>query len=108
VIKRWLRRTSEPGPPDAAPDTPLNAVPADLLTWAQAVDVSRLPDKVVQDAEYYLRRYRRMPLEVSQQMGLGLMAAVEAHVSPPPPADAAPLDVLATILAVRRNQLGIG
>jgi hypothetical protein len=41
-------------------------------------------------------------------MGFVLVAAVEAQVSPPPPADAFPLDVLATVLAVRRKQLGIG
>ena len=42
------------------------------------------------------------------QWGFSLVDAVEAQVSPPPPADAFPLDVLATVLAVRRKQLGIG
>jgi hypothetical protein len=36
------------------------------------------------------------------------MDAVAGQVSPPPPAGAFPVDVLATVLAVRRKQLGIG
>jgi hypothetical protein len=49
-----------------------------------------------------------MTLNDRQQEGFRLRDAVEAQVSPPPPADAHPMDVLATVLAVRRKQLGIG
>ena len=49
-----------------------------------------------------------MRLADSQEEGFRLRAAVEAQVSPPPPVDAQSLDVLATVLAVRRKQLGIG
>ena len=52
--------------------------------------------------------YRHMTLNDRQQEGFRLRDAVEARVSPPPPVDAHPMDVLATVLAVRRKQLGIG
>lgn len=107
--KRWWQRAAQPGPDAVPPDQPgPNGVPPDLLAWAQVVDVSRLSDKTVQEAEDYLRTYRHMMLQVSREAGLRLMAVLEAQVSPPPPVDAQPLDVLATVLAVRRRQLGIG
>ena len=52
--------------------------------------------------------YRHMTLNDRQQEGFRLRDAVEAQVSPPPPVNAFPLDILATVLAVRRKQLGTG
>jgi hypothetical protein len=101
MVKFW-RRTVQPGPAHAQP-----AVPADLVVWAGEVDVSRLSDRTFQDAEDYLKGYRHMNLDLSQQMGLRVIAAVEAQVTPSPPGDAQPLDVLATVVALRRKQLGI-
>ena len=49
-----------------------------------------------------------MTLNDRKEWGFLLVAAVEAQVSPPPPVNAFPLDILATVLAVRRKQLGIG
>jgi hypothetical protein len=66
------------------------AVPADLVAWAQEVDLSRLSDKTVRDAEDYLKGFRYMNLDLSQQMGWRVIAAVEAQVTPPPPSPAAP------------------
>jgi hypothetical protein len=83
-------------------------VPPDLLAWAQAVDVSRLSDKTVQQAEDYLRKYRHMMLQRSRYEALRLREIIEAQVSPPPPATVHSMDVIATVLAVRRQQLGIG
>jgi hypothetical protein len=100
MVKFWRRRV-QPGPPPAQP-----AVPADLVAWAGEVDVSRLSDKTVRDAEDFLKGYRYMNLDLSQQMGWRVIAAVEAQVTPSPPADAQPLDVIATVLALRRKQLG--
>jgi hypothetical protein len=102
MVKFWRRR-AQPGPPQARP-----AVPADLVAWAGEVDVSRLSDGTVQDAEDYLKGYRHMNLDLSQQMGWRLISAVEAQVTPSPPADAQPVDVLATVVALRRKQPGIG
>lgn len=96
--KRWLRRTPpEPG-----------TMPPHLVAWAQAVDVSRLSQRTVKEAEDYLREYRRMNAFARHEVAFRLTSAVETQVSPPPPADVAPLDILATVLAVRRKQLGIG
>jgi hypothetical protein len=107
--RRWWQRSAQPSP-DAVPagQPAPEAVPPDLLAWAQAVDVSRLSDRTVRQVERYLRGYRHMTLYDSQEEGFRLRAAVEAQVSPPPPEDAQSLDVLATVLAVRRKQLGIG
>jgi hypothetical protein len=107
--RRWWQRSVQPSP-DAVPtgQPAPGAVPPSLLAWAQAVDVSRLSDRTVRRVERYLRGYRHMNLAASQEEGFRLMAAVEAQVSPPPPVDALPLDILATVLAVRRKQLGIG
>ena len=117
--RRWWQRSAQPSPdavptgqpaPEAVPtgQPAPEAVPPSLLAWAQAVDVSRLSDKTVQRVEGYLRGYRHMTLAHRQQEGFRLREAVEAQVSPPPPVDAHPMDVLATVLAVRRKQLGIG
>jgi hypothetical protein len=72
------------------------------------VDVSRLSDQTVRDAEDYLKMYRHMNLDLSQQMGWRVIAAVKAQVTPSPPPFAQPLDVIATVLALRRKQLGTG
>jgi hypothetical protein len=92
----------QPGPAHAQP-----AVPADLVVWAGEVDVSQLSNRTFQDAEAYLKGYRHMNLDLSQQMGWRLIAAIQTQVTPSPPADAQPVDVLATVVAQRRKQLGI-
>ena len=101
MVKFWRRR-EQPDPAHAQP-----AVPANLVVWAGEVDVSRLSNRTFQDAQDYLNGYRYMNLDLSQQMGWRLIAAVETQVTPSPPADAQPLDVLATVVALRRKQLGI-
>ena len=107
--RRWWQRSAQPSSGAVPAGQPASeAVPPSLLAWAQAVDVSRLSDKTVRQAERYLRGYRHMTPNDRQQEGFRLRDAVEAQVSPPPPADAHPMDVLATVLAVRRKQLGIG
>ena len=102
MAKFW-RRKAQQDTRNAQP-----AVPADLVAWAQEVDVSRLSDQTVRDAEDYLKGYRYMNLDLSQQMGWRVIAAVETQVTPSPPADAQPLDVIATVLELRRKQLGTG
>ena len=105
--RRWWQRSAQPGPDVVPTGQPApEAVPPSLLAWAQAVDVSRLSDRTVRQVERYLRGYRHMTLSDRKEWGFSLVDAVEAQVSPPPPADAFPADVLATVLAVRRKQLG--
>ena len=107
--RHWWQRTAQPSPDTVPTGQPApEAVPPDLLAWAQAVDVSRLSDKTVREAEDYLRKYRHMMLQRSRYEGWRLMEIIEAQVSPAPPVGIHPLDVIATVLAVRRQQLGIG
>ena len=44
--------------------------------------MSRLSSQTVREAEDYLNKYRHMNLELSQQMGWRVMAAIEAQVTP--------------------------
>ncbi len=82
-------------------------MPPDLLAWANAVDATLLSDKTVKDAERFLRDYRRMTsLGARREIALRLRSAIEAQVSPSPPATIGSMDVIATVLSVRRKQLG--
>ena len=67
--KHWWRRAAQPSP-DVAP-----VPPPSLLAWAQAVDVSRLSDRTVRQAERFLRGYRHMTLNDRQQEGFRLRDA---------------------------------
>jgi hypothetical protein len=108
MFKRWLRRKAESEPQGPTPWVSQDARPADVRAWAEVVDVSRLPDRTVQEAEYYLKSYRYIPLLDRQELASRLMSVIHTHVNPPPPLDAHPLDVFATVLAARRRELGIG
>jgi hypothetical protein len=81
--------------------------PPDLLAWAQAVDVSRVTEHTAKAAEEYLRDYLRMTPLAGREFGLRLASLLETQVSPPPPLSLTPSDIAATVLAVRRKQLGI-
>ena len=107
MFKRWRRRAeSEPQAP--TPGVSQDALPADVLAWAQVVDVSRVPDRTMREAEYFLKNYRWMPLGDTQEMAWRIVSVIQSSVNPPPPLDAQPLDVLAIVLAARRKELGIG
>ena len=97
----WLRRSAPaPGPDPVSPE---------LLAWAEALDTSRLSERTVKQAERFLRDYRHMTnLGARRESALRLRSAIEAQVSPPPPATVANTDVIAAALSARRKQLGIG
>jgi len=78
MAKSW-RRKAQQDTRNAKP-----AFPADFFAWAQEVDVSRLSDKTVRDAEDYLKMYRYVNLDLSQQMGWRVIAAVVTQVTPSP------------------------
>ena len=81
----------------------------ELLAWTEALDTSRLSDRTVKEAERFLRDYRyMMDLGARRESALRLRSAIEAQVSPPPPATVANMDVIAAVLSARRKQLGIG
>ena len=109
MAKFW-RRKAQQDTHNAQPahNAQPTAVPADLAAWAREADVSRLSPQTRREAEDYLNKYRHMNLELSQQMGWRVIAAVQTQVTPSPPADARMVDVLATVLALRRKQRGTG
>jgi hypothetical protein len=118
-MRFWRRAASSPGPdpssdpspgPDPSPgsDPSPDPVRAELLAWAQAVDVSRLSDKTAKQAETYLRDYRRMNVSARREWGFRVRDAIATQVRPPPPVTIPPLDVMATVIAARRKQLGTG
>ena len=109
MAKFW-RRKAQQDTRNAQPAHNARPAPgsADLAAWAREADVSRLSDQTVRDAEDYLKGYRYMNLDLSQQMGWRVIAAVEAQVTPSPPPFAQPLDVIATVLTLRRKQPGTG
>jgi hypothetical protein len=78
-----------------------------LAAWAEAVDASRLSERTAKAAERFVRDYRKMNYLARREGGLRLRSAIEAQVSPGPPATIAALDVCATVVAARRRQLGI-
>jgi hypothetical protein len=97
----WRRETA----PDPRPD-PDQASP-ELLAWAEALDVSSLSAKTAKAAERFLRDYRHMTtLGARREGALRLRAAIEAQVSPPPPATVSSMDVIATVISARRKILG--
>ena len=103
MAKFWRRKAQQ----DTRNAQPA-AVPADFVAWAQEVDVSRLSDKTVRDAEDYLKMYRHMNLDLSQQMGWRVIAAVKAQVLLAARRRPAVGCYRAETLALRRKPLGTG
>jgi hypothetical protein len=110
-MRFWRRAASGPNAdpnPDPGSDPGPDPVRAELLAWAQAVDVSGLSDKNAKQAESYLRDYRRMNVSARREWGFRVRDAIATQVRPPPPVTIPPLDVMATVVAARRKQLGTG
>jgi hypothetical protein len=110
----WQRRTKpspDPSPipspvPSPSPSPSPERTSPELLTWANAIDATSLSEKTVKDAERFLQDYRRMTLGARREIALRLRSAIEAQISPPPPATIASMDVIAAAVSARRNQLG--
>lgn len=49
-----------------------------------------------------------MILGSAQEEAFRLLSVIETQVSPRPPIGLHPMDVIATVVAVRRQQLGLG
>ena len=91
---------------ETAPLPPLDpeAVSPDLRAWAQVLDVSRITDDTARSVEWYLRKYRRLPRFSRREASCRLVSIIAAQVTPPPPLSINPLDIMATVLSVRRAQ----
>jgi hypothetical protein len=81
-------------------------VSPELLAWANALDATSLSEETAKEAELFLRDYRRMPLYVRREIAFRLRSAIGAQISPPPPPTVGSMDIIATVLSARRNQLG--
>jgi len=81
-------------------------VSPELLSWANALDVTSLSEQTVSDAERFLQGYRRMTLPVRREIAFRLRSAIEAQVSPIPPPTVGSMDIIATAVSARRRQLG--
>jgi hypothetical protein len=100
----WRRQTPHTPRPTPGPEPEL--VWPTLENWASALDVSGLSEKTAQDAERFLRDYRRMVLPTRYELALRLRTQIEAQVTPPPPVTITAMDVIATVLSARRKLLG--
>jgi len=88
----------------ALPGREPEELPLALREWRQALDVSRVTDHTVREAEYYLRNYRRMMPTGRHEASFRMMAMLTEQVSPPPPLSVAPLDAVATVLRAVRDR----
>jgi uncharacterized RDD family membrane protein YckC len=82
----------------------LPPMPAPLVTWAQSLELSRLPDDLALAARTYLTRSGTLSTRTRDAMGQQLADAVAAYVSPPPPPGTPPWAYLAAVLAERRRR----
>jgi len=65
-------------------------------------------EHTAKNIEDYLRDYRHMSPFARHELAFRLVSDIEAQIWPPPPVSIPPLDILATVVATRRKQLGIG
>lgn len=94
VIRTRAPRAPEPVPP----------VPPELAGWAAQLELSRLPDELVTAARHVVQRSNGLLNHPRDQVALELARQVAARTAPPPPADLAPLDFLAAVVAERRQR----
>lgn len=80
------------------------AMPSELVQWATAADVARLPDGLALTARLFLGRAGAMdPVSRGRIAGM-LEAQLLQHVSPPPPAGTHPESFIAAVIATRRDR----
>lgn len=82
----------------------LPSMPPGLATWAEALELSRLPDEVAQTARQYVARYFELAPEVREEMGRRIATTVSVYVSPVPPPGTDPMLYLSAVLAERRRR----
>jgi uncharacterized RDD family membrane protein YckC len=77
-------------------------MPPMLAGWASTLELSALPDSLVNAARDYLGRYWELTPQARYQLGERLAADIAARVSPPPPPGVPAPDFLSAVLAERR------
>ncbi|WP_300403605.1 RDD family protein [Nocardioides sp.] len=84
----------------AAP-TPM---PPHLASWAAGADVASLPTGLALGVRQFLGRARDLDPATRQAVGARLAEQVSAYVAPAPPTGTPPYDVLAAVVATRRER----
>lgn len=79
-------------------------MPVRLARWARSADLAPLPAGLALAIRQYLDRLPRLSPAVRQSAASELLSAVLPHVAPPPPDGSHPIDILAAVLAERRER----
>jgi uncharacterized RDD family membrane protein YckC len=80
------------------------AMPPPLASWASTLDLSRMPDELALVCRQFVARQHDLKPGPRDAMGSRLVAAVQATVSPPPPAGTPGWAYLSAVLAERRRR----
>jgi uncharacterized RDD family membrane protein YckC len=84
--------------------TPPVTMPPELAGWAAATDIGRLPDRLALSVRQFLARAGRLHPASRERLGLSLAGEVARHVAPPPPPGTHPEQMMAAVLAERRER----
>ncbi|NKQ57350.1 RDD family protein [Amycolatopsis sp. K13G38] len=92
---------------ERAPETPapMISMPPMLMTWAQGLELSGLPDDLALAARQYLGRYSALRPDARDALGYRLTHEVASWIGTPPPPEVPPWMYLMAVLAERRNRL---
>ncbi|RVX47467.1 putative RDD family membrane protein YckC [Nonomuraea polychroma] len=82
----------------------LIVMPPPLASWAATLELSQLPDEVVQAARQYLSRWHDLSPQVQHEMGVRIATQLAAYVSPAAPPGVPPHAYLSAVLAERRRR----
>jgi len=83
--------------------TPLAVAPS-LASWAETIDIRRLPDGLALTVRQFLTRAPGLHPSSRDELGRSLAAELAPFVSPSPPPGTHPESMLSTVLAVRRDR----
>lgn len=83
---------------------PAALMPPHLQTWAQNADLATLPTGLALAIRQYLGRAATLDSRTRHDLGSRLAADVSAYVAPPPPPGTLPQDLLAAVMASRRER----
>ncbi|TMR07894.1 RDD family protein [Nonomuraea turkmeniaca] len=79
-------------------------MPPPLAAWAATLELSQLPNEVVQAARQYLSRWHDLSPQVQHEMGVRIATQTAAFVSPAAPPGVPPHAYLSAVLAERRRR----
>lgn len=83
---------------------PVAAMPPPLAGWAQALDLSRVPDDLALAARQFLSRSGELAPAVRDEMGARLAGSLAAVTAPPAPPGTPHWAFLSAVLAERRRR----